>query len=292
MDRSKDMEDVSAGVLSDLTAFLPLWVKRLQRFRPSKDEWETERERWLREAVFRADGVGGLERIARKTKRPQACLAWYEALADQGDWTAALKACDAAARMVRQSHWRGELLDEAALAAQKLGRFDLSRRLEAAWRAAPTMIRIRLLRWLAVDGDEHERIRSKAARSLARCPKTATRQIGLLRVFVGDVTGAAAVLAKSPGLGWSNPDHPGHTLFPLLAMLLSNGTIGGAFVTELEATGREPLESFAVPDEEHKPRLRTPSIVVLIQHVRPSIALTDSDRDAAIDSMRIAAEKN
>jgi len=285
----KDMEEVSAGVLSDLTAFLPLWVKRLKRFRPSKDEWETEHERWLREAVFRADGVGGLERIARKTKRPRACLAWYEALADQGDWTAALKACDAAARMVRQSHWRGELLDGAALAAQELGRSDLSKRLEAAWRAAPTMTR--LLRWLAVDGDEHERIRSKAARSLARCPKTATRQIGLLRVLVGDVTGAAAVLAKSPGLGWSNPDHPGHTLFPLLAMLLSNGTIGGAFVTELEATGRDPLESFAVPDEEHKPRLRTPSIVVLIQSVRPSIALTDPDRDAVIDAMRIAAEK-
>ena len=177
----KDMEDVSAGALPDLGAFLPLWVKRLQRFRPSKDGWETEHERWLREAVFRADGVGGLERIARKTKRPQACLAWYEALADQGDWTAALKACDAAARMVRQSHWRGELLDGAALAAQELGRSDLSRRLEAAWRAAPTMTR--LLRWLAVDGDEHERIRSKAARSLARCPKTATRQIGLLRVL-------------------------------------------------------------------------------------------------------------
>jgi hypothetical protein len=116
----KDMEDVSAGALPDLMAFLPLWVKRLQRFRPSKDEWETEHERWLREAVFRADGVGGLERIARKTKRPQACLAWYEALADQGNWTAALKACDAAARMVRKPHWRGELLDGAALAAQEL----------------------------------------------------------------------------------------------------------------------------------------------------------------------------
>jgi hypothetical protein len=285
----KDMEDVSAGALPDLMAFLPLWVKPLQRFRPSKDEWETEHERWLREAVFRADGVGGLERIARKTKRPQACLAWYKALADQGDWTAALKACDAAARMVRTPHWRGELLDGAALAAQELGRSDLSKRLEAAWRAAPTMTR--LLRWLAVDGDEHERIRSKAARSLARCPKTATRQIGLLRVLVGDVTGAAAVLAKSPGLGWSNPDHPGHTLFPLLAMLLSSGTIGGASVTELEATGRDPLESFAVPDEEHKLRLRTPSIVVLLQSARPCDALTDPDRDAAIDAMRIAAEK-
>lgn len=49
------MEDVSAGALPDLTAFLPLWVKRLQRFGPSTDEWETEHERWLREAVFRAD---------------------------------------------------------------------------------------------------------------------------------------------------------------------------------------------------------------------------------------------
>lgn len=55
------MEDVSAGVLPDLRAFLRLWVKRLQRFRPSKDEWETEHEQWLREAVFRADGAGILE---------------------------------------------------------------------------------------------------------------------------------------------------------------------------------------------------------------------------------------
>jgi hypothetical protein len=133
----KDMEDVSAGALLDLKAFLPLWVKRLQRFRPSKDEWESEHERWLREAVFRVDGVDGLERIARKTRRPQTGLAWCEALADQGDWTAALKACNVAARLVRRSHWRGELLDRAALAAQELGRPDLSKRLEA--RGAPLL---------------------------------------------------------------------------------------------------------------------------------------------------------
>lgn len=285
----KDMEDVSAAALPDLTAFLPLWVKRLQRFRPSKDEWESEHERWLREAVFRADGVDGLERIARKTKRPRACLAWYEALADQGDWTAALGACDVAARMVRQSHWRGELLDGAALAAQELGRADLGKRLETAWRAAPTMTR--LLRWLVVDGDEYERIRSKATRALACCPKTAAPQIGLLRVLVGDVTGAAAALSKCPGLGWSNPDHPGHTMFPLLAMLLSNVPIGDTLATELERAGRDPLDSFAMTEEKHKPKLVTPSMVALIQSVRPTIALTDSDRDAVIDAMRIAAEK-
>jgi hypothetical protein len=150
---------------------------------------------------------------------------------------------------------------------------------------------IRLLRWLAVDGDEHKRIRTRAARALARCPKTAARQIGLLRVLVGDVTGAAAVLAKSPGLGWSDPDHPGHTMFPLLAMLLSNVPIGDTLVTELEGAGRDPLESFAMTEEKHKPKLATPSMVALIQGARPGVALTDPDRDAAIDAMRIAAEK-
>ena len=45
-----------------------------RRFRPSTDEWETEHERWPREA-FRADGVGGLEADRAKDKRPQACLA-------------------------------------------------------------------------------------------------------------------------------------------------------------------------------------------------------------------------
>ena len=284
----QNMEDVCAGALPDLGTFLPRWVKRLERFRPSKGEWETEHERWLREAVFRMNGVGGLERIARKTRRPQACLAWYQALADRGEWTEALKASEAATRFVRQLHWRAELLDGAALAAQELGRPDLSKRLEAAWRVAPTMTR--LVRWLVADGYEWKPLRARAATALTRCPRTAARQIGLLRVLVGDVSGAGAVLAKSPGLGWSNPDHPGHMLFPLLATLLSNRPIGDALMTELEATGRDPLESFVLTDDEDKAKLTTPSIAALIQSTRSSIALTDSDRDAAIDAMRVAAD--
>src|SRR5207245_1217678 len=61
--------------------------------------------------------------------------------------------------------------------------------------------------------------------------------------------------------------------------------------TELERAGRDPLDSFAMTDEKHKPKLVTPSMVALNQIVRPSIALTDSDHDAVIDAMRIAAEK-
>ena len=288
----KDMEDVSAGALSDLGAFLPLWVKRLGRFRPADEEWETHHERWLREAVFRVDGVAGLERIARKTKRPQACLAWCDALAERGDWAAALRACDAAAALVSRSHWRGNLLDGAALAAQQLGRPDRSRRLEAAWRAAPTLTR--LLRWLAADGSSSATLRPKAKKALALCPKKAGRQIGLLRVLLGDVGAAAALLSKAPGLGWSDPEHPGHAVFPLLALLLSDGTPGkvsDALVPELEATGCDPLDVFSDEDTASKPKLSTPSIASLIQDVRPSIRLADADCGVAINAMRITAEK-
>lgn len=283
------MEDVMAGALPDLDAFLPLWVKRLERLRPSSDEWEAPHERWLRDAVFRMDGVDGLERLARKTRRPQACLAWRDALADRKDWPAALRAAVAAARLVRQPHWRGQLLDGAALAAQELGHSDLPKRLEAAWKAAPTLAR--LVCWLAAGDARGESNRHKAVRAMAACPKTSARQWGLLRVLLDDIPGAAALLASAPGLGWSNPDHPGHTLFPLFAMLLSRGTIGDALIEEMNATGCEPLDTMFETDEGHRPRLAAPSVVAVVQHARSGLVLSDADGDAAIDAMRVAAQK-
>jgi hypothetical protein len=50
------------------------------------------------------EGVGGLERLARKTKRPQACLAWCEALVERREWLAALRA-SAAASLPTDMRW-------------------------------------------------------------------------------------------------------------------------------------------------------------------------------------------
>ena len=264
-------------------------MKRLGRFKPSKDEWESDQERWLREAVFRLDGVKGLERLARATRRPQACLAWCQALADRGDWTAALRAYETAAKLVGPAHWRGRLLDGAALAAQELRRPDLPARLETAWRAAPTLTR--LMRWLVASGDAPATVRATSKKALRRCPKSAGRQMGLLRMLVGDVAGAGSLLSKAAGLGWSDPDHPGHTVFPLLAMLLSTGEIGDALTNELDATARDVLESSALTDDERKRTLYTPSIAALMRAVRPSIAVRDVDAGTAFEAMRTAAEK-
>jgi hypothetical protein len=108
---------------------------------------------------------------------------------DRADWAKALSAYDSPAALVGKTHWRGELLDGAALAAQQLGRADVSKRLDAAWRAAPTLIR--LLRWLAADGRVPTALRTRAKKGPARCPTTAGRQLGLLRVLMGDLRAAA-----------------------------------------------------------------------------------------------------
>jgi hypothetical protein len=273
-----EMEDVSAGALPDLGAFLPRWVKHLGRRRPSKDEWESDHERWLREAVFRLEGVTGLERLAQKTKRPQTCLAWCEALVDRRDWAGALHAYEASAALVGKSHWRGELLDGAALAAQQLKQSDVAERRGAAWHAAPTLPR--LLRWLVTESRAPTDLRPKARKIVSRCPKTAGRQLGLLRLLAGDIRAAADLLSQAPGLGWSSEEHPGHVLFPSFALLLAPRTsrrVPDALLADLDSTCRDSLEVLSRHGVERRPTLGTPSIATLIQGVSPTITLVEED---------------
>ena len=51
------------------------------------------------------------------------------------------------------------------------------------------------------------------------------------------------------------------------------------------------MEAFVDDTVKQKPRLATPSIVAMIQNVRPSLKVTDADRDVSIDAMRTAAAK-
>ncbi len=113
-------------------------------------------------------------------------------------------------------------------------------------------------------------------------------------MLVGDLPAAADVLSKAPGLGWSSEDHPGHLVFPLLAVLLADGTerrVGDALLAELESTCRDELAAFSAEDANGRPTLATPSMVAFIQDARPMITMADADRDVAITAMRIAADK-
>ena len=45
------MERVATEPLPELDAFLPLWLARIEQEPSSENEWEGDRDRWLREAV-------------------------------------------------------------------------------------------------------------------------------------------------------------------------------------------------------------------------------------------------
>lgn len=290
----EQMEGVATAPLPDLDAFLPRWLLYLEG-QPSPDgEWDEDRDRWIREAVLRLEGATGLERIARKTKKPQALQAWCAALADKGEWAAALQACDDAVELVGTSHWRGGFLDGAALAAKQLGRGDAAKRLEAAWLGAPSMVR--LLRWLGACTPEAGTVVKRAKLAIKQCPPKAAQQLGLLHVLSGDAQAAATLLAKAPGLGWSSDDHPGHLLFPAFAGLLAEGT-GAKLAPELLAGLRETPWGAAdlcwddEDEEEAPPKLDAPSILELIESVCSEKSLDSQGRLAMLKAMRTATTK-
>jgi len=86
------------------------------------------------------------------------------------------------------SYQRGDLLDGAAMAAHRLGRKDVSRRLRRAWSEEPDIVRLR--RWLGA-ASTRRTLRRRVREALEDCPKKALRQRGLLHVLDKDFTAAA-----------------------------------------------------------------------------------------------------
>ena len=286
------MERVATGPLPELDAFLPRWVRYLERRPTPAEAWESGRDHWLREAVRRLEGIAGLERIARKTRKPETVRAWCDAVVEERDWGEALRAYDAATRLVRGSDWRGMFLDGAALAARELGRPD-ARRLHAAWLGAPSLVR--LLRWLGAGSPPATALVKRARQAIRRCPKKAGRQLGLLYILTGNVVAAAELLEAAPGLGWSSEDHPGHVVFPAFAALLAGrarAKLGPQFFARLQEAPRDPFDTAIGEDGDvERPTLSTPSVGDLIATAGSGAGIDAKSRDAMLQAMRRATTK-
>lgn len=286
----EQMERVAVEPLPELDAFLAAWVKHLEQQPAPKCAWAGDRSRWLREAALRLEGVAGLERIARETKEPDGLRDWCRALVEREQWAEAMRAYDDAAQMVEESHWRGVFLDGAALAAQQLGRRDVTKCLRAAWLGAPTLVR--LLRWLSAGGPAASTVLMRARQALEQCPTQSSRQLGLLHLLTGNMREAAKRLAKAPGLGWSRDGHPGHLLFPAFAGLLAKGTkaaLSTALFAGLQQAPHDPWDWNCA--ERRAPKLDTPTIVDLIAVTGSNAKLDAKSRTAVLEAMRSAATK-
>jgi len=286
----QELERAAVEPLPDLGHFLSQWraIVAKEAAGDRCGDWDTETERWLREVVHRMEGSGGLAKVARSTKRAGDLRAWCGSLVEAGDWKAAHAAFGEAAELVADREYaRGELLDGAALAAQELGKKDLSSWLERAWRAQPSMLRLR--RWLG-SARSRQAIRKRAAGALDACPKRAHRQRAFLHVLQGDWKQAAKLLAAAPGLGWSSGEHPGHLLFPLFQTLLGgNGASSPAI--ELPERGMDIEELEFLTSDRGGPRLATPEVGEIVRGAGIEGVPDASARKALLAAMRKAAEK-
>ncbi len=285
-----ELERAAVEPLPGFHDFLAQW-RALIVPKPSNQrdrDWDTQEDRWLREVVQRLEGSDGLAKVARSTRRADDLRAWCKSLVDARQWKSALAAFEEAAELVAdKERARGEFLDGAALAAQTLGRKDLPARLEKAWRAGPTVLRLR--RWLGSSSSKAI-LGKRVAQALEGCPTQAARQRALLHVFESDFVPAATLLAAAPGLGWSNQEHPGHLLFPLFARLLG-GMRGLPSAATDQLSLRDMDEVFeSTTTDPDAPRLIAPEIEALLEQAGVE-AISDSAAWATIlTAMKKAAE--
>lgn len=288
----RELERVAVEPLPGLEDFLPRW-RALIACKPADErtrDWDTEEHRWLREVVQRLEGSAGLAKVARSTRRAEDLRAWCRSLVDADNWKAALSAFDEAAGLVAEKEYaRAELLDGAALAAQKLGRGDLPAWLERAWRAGPSMLRLR--RWLG-SASGKAALRKRTAQALEACPKQASRQRAFLHLLQGDFESAAKPLATAAGLGWSDGEHPGHLLFPLFARLLGEErglTPPGSELLAHRGMDLEELALMTADDEDS--RLAAPEADALLRQAGIDGIPDATARRAVLAAMRKAAER-
>jgi hypothetical protein len=162
-------------------------------------------------------------------------------------------------------------------------------RLERAWRAAPSLLRLR--RWLGSVGAE-ARVRKAASQASRACPKGDECQRAVLHLALGDFDSAAKCLAAAPGLGWSHAEHPGHVVFDLLHGLLSGRVADVAAAEDALALRRLDLDEIeemtADPDE---PRVRAPELGEILARAGVEGPLQGESRAAVLAALRAAAEK-
>jgi len=294
----RELERVAVEPLPGLKDFLSEWRALIVQKPASgrRSDWDTEEDRWLREVVQRLEGSEGLAKVARTTKRADDLRAWCTSLVDARDWPAALPAFEEAAGIVVDTdHARAELLDGAALAAQRLGHKDLSAWLERAWRAGPSMLRLR--RWLG-SADSKASLLKRASEALLACPTQAARERAFLHMLMGEFEMAAKLLAVAPGLGWSNGEHPGHLLFPLFTRLLGGKKKTTAPRTALrqhmdldeldELDDLDDLDDLDALDD--GPHLAAPEVDALLELAGIATIQNPQARNAVMAAMRKAAE--
>ncbi|MCP9491563.1 MAG: hypothetical protein MSC31_17060 [Solirubrobacteraceae bacterium MAG38_C4-C5] len=189
----KEIIDALPGALDGLAPFLDDWVALLT---PPSD---ARRRALAVEAVLRRDGVDGLATLARAhgLQSPELFEAWVGAL--EGE--AAARACREALDTIAPcGEPRARIAERLAATGEEVeGRRE-------AWRAAPTMTRLRALAAALPGGDGALAIEADRLDAGADVPGGPA---AALLALDGRADAVMALLETAPPLGWSGREHPG-----------------------------------------------------------------------------------
>ncbi len=132
-------------------------------------------------------------------------------------------------------------------------------------------------------------MKNRAAAAIEACPRKAHRQKAFLHVVLGDFETAAKLLASAPGLGWSDGEHPGHLLFPILCRLLGGGSEHFEHKFRHPTVEIDELESLT--EDRDEPCLPNPSVDEIIALAGLDGLRVDRERAGLIKAMRGAVRK-
>lgn len=292
------MASAAPSPLAGFDDFAQGWTVRLEYADPSPrtGAFETEHERWLREAVARTRGADGLRALAMRTGRPAVFDAWISALRSEGRADDALSATATAMLTVRDGSHRARYAERRVRLALSLGRTeDAHHALRDAWRAEPTVPR--LLR-VATFGDPPSHVLVERVRSLqVEVPASDERLAGVVALVLGSYDDAVRILAASRGLGWSDPRHAGHALFAAVAKTLLGRMHTASSLPRVGfciGVGRPPPDavtppSTAIAEDDALPPLPEAHLGEVLDRALRLHPVNDAVRRAMLDALRKAA---
>ncbi len=148
---------------------------------------------------------------------------------------------------------------------------------------------LRLRRWLGSSASRRV-VRMRAAQALKLCSEKMHCQRAFLHVLLGEYASAAKQLTATPGLGWSDEEHPGHVLFAIFCALLGGDASDPLLATAPRTERRMDPAAFLSADVD-EPLLAAPASDEIIKLAAPDRPVNTPARKAMLRAMRNAAEK-
>ena len=223
----RDMDDADITVMKDVDSFLHGWLDALQASDPTQGgelgdpSWSAANLYLMKEAVERARGSAGLEKLAKAkgSRHPEFYHSWVAALSRENKYREALAAAKAAIPKVDDLQEKARLADSMAeLATWCDERDEAIASREKAWRWEPTPLRLiqYLVEGFPASSELDRRVQTQLRAHLREDYELDGQLASMLELLAGNYNVAAHRLDHASPLGWSEPGHPGPILLPFL----------------------------------------------------------------------------